>query len=101
MRLNIGIFIIVIPGNYLNKILYMEYNVKKGIYANMESIKGSIPGNLGFNENIQVYRESNMDVVIEIPVPDKERDRECIEDIKKIMSDELMFQINKGNTLSI
>ncbi len=101
MRLNIGIFIIVILGNYLNKILYMEYNVKKGIYTNMENIKGSIPGNLEFNKNIQVYRESNMDVVIEIPVPDKERDRECIEDIKKIMSDELLFQINKGNTLSI
>lgn len=77
----------------------MEYNVKKRLY--MKSSKGDISGNLEFNKNIQVYRESNMDVVIEIPVSDKERDRECIEDIKKIMSDELLFQINKGNTLSV
>ena len=67
----------------------------------MKSITGSIPCNLEFNKNIQVYQENNMDVVIELPEPDKERDRECIEDIKKIMIDELLSQINESSTLSM
>lgn len=59
----------------------------------MKSITGSRPGNPAVNRNIQVYQENNINIVIEIPEPDKERDSEAIADIKKIMDDELLFQM--------
>ncbi len=57
--------------------------------------------NMDNSNNIQIYQERNLKVVIEIPVPDEERDMEGVADIKKIMNDELLFQINKNSIISV
>lgn len=61
----------------------------------MEHNINGISGNSNVNKNIRIYQENNINVIIEIPVQDKERDMEGIADIKKIMNDELLFQINQ------
>lgn len=61
----------------------------------MEHNINGISGNSNVSKNIRIYQENNINVIIEIPVQDKERDMEGIADIKKIMNDELLFQINQ------
>lgn len=44
---------------------------------------------------IHTYQYGGIKVIVEIPVPDKKRDEDGIEDIKRIMNNELILQLNK------
>ncbi len=50
------------------------------------------------NKIIHKYQDYNIKVIIEIPVQNEERDTDLINDIKKIMNNELLSQINKKDT---
>lgn len=50
------------------------------------------------NKIIHKYQDYNIKVIIEIPVQNQERDTDLINDIKKIMNNELLSQINKKDT---
>ncbi|MFG6394511.1 MAG: hypothetical protein K1W24_10120 [Lachnospiraceae bacterium] len=50
------------------------------------------------NKIIHKYQDYNIKVIIEIPVQNEERDTDLINDIKKIMNNELLSQINKNDT---
>lgn len=41
------------------------------------------------------YIEGNIEIIIEMPVPDYKRDKECIKEINTIMNNELLLQLNK------
>lgn len=51
------------------------------------------------NKIIHKYQDYNIKVIIEIPVQNQERDTDLINDIKKIMNNELLSQINKKDTI--
>lgn len=47
------------------------------------------------NKIIHKYQDCNIKVIIEIPVQNKANDIDIINDIKQIMNNELLLQINK------
>lgn len=44
---------------------------------------------------VQQYIEDEIKITIEMPEPNKDRDREAIDEIRSIMNNELLLQINK------
>lgn len=47
------------------------------------------------NKIIHKYHDCDIKVIIEIPMQNEERDKDIIKEIKKIMNNELLLQINK------
>lgn len=47
------------------------------------------------NKIIHKYYDCDIKVIIEIPMQNEERDKDIIKEIKKIMNNELLLQINK------
>ncbi|MCX4326026.1 MAG: hypothetical protein OSJ45_01875 [Lachnospiraceae bacterium] len=48
-----------------------------------------------YNKIIHKYHDCDIKVIIEIPKQNEERDNDIIKEIKKIMNNELLLQINK------
>lgn len=46
-------------------------------------------------KKIHSFKEGDIEVVIEMPVENYERDKNCVKDIIKIMNDELLLQMEK------
>lgn len=44
---------------------------------------------------IHSFEEDNIEIIIEMPSEDYERDTKCIKDISSIMNNELLLQLNK------
>lgn len=47
------------------------------------------------NKIIHKYHDYDIEVIIEVPMKNEERDKDIIKEIKKIMNNELLLQINK------
>lgn len=45
--------------------------------------------------NIHIFQEGEIEVVIEMPEKDEERDRKCIEDITDFMNREMLLQMHR------
>lgn len=44
---------------------------------------------------VHKYNENDIEIIIEIPTENNEEDKKCIEDITRMMNDELLLQLNK------